>query len=85
MIIKEVPVNYSSLYILTLLLSCTKLSSGEKTMVVDENTEHYLIHSMGLNKKQIKDMTPSEIEEHCNKVTRKEIDDMGMSKSESLS
>jgi hypothetical protein len=47
-------------------------------MKVDENTEHYLIHSMGLNKKQIKDMLPSEIEEHCKKVTKEEIDDTGI-------
>jgi len=49
-------------------------------MKVDENTEYYLIHSMGLNKKQIKDMLPSQIEEHCKNVIREEIDDTGMYK-----
>jgi hypothetical protein len=44
-------------------------------MVTDQNTEYYLIHSMGLTKKQIKDMLPSEVEEHCKKVIRKELDD----------
>jgi hypothetical protein len=47
-------------------------------MTVDKNTEHYLIHSMGLNKKQIKDMLPSEIEEHCKKVTKEEIKKRGI-------
>jgi hypothetical protein len=30
---------------------------------------------MGLTKKQIKDMLPSEIDEHCNKIIRKELDE----------
>jgi hypothetical protein len=47
-------------------------------MVVDKNTEYYLINSMGLNKKQVKEMLPSEIEEHCKKVIRKEINDTGI-------
>jgi hypothetical protein len=51
-------------------------------MTVTKNTEYYLIHSMGLNKKQIKDMLPSEIEEHCKNVTRKEIDARGIYKRE---
>jgi hypothetical protein len=42
-------------------------------MKVDENTEYYLIHSIGLNKKQIKDMLPSEIKKHCEGVIKKEI------------
>jgi hypothetical protein len=49
-------------------------------MIVDQNTEHYLIHSMGLNKKQIKDMLPSEIEEHCKKVIKQRIKDTGIYK-----
>ena len=49
-------------------------------MYVDKNTEYYLIHSMGLTKAQIKKMLPSEIEEYCKKVTRKEIDDTGIYK-----
>ena len=48
--------------------------------IVDKVTEYYLIHSMGLTKKQIKDMLPSEVEEHCKKVTRQEIDAMGVYK-----
>jgi hypothetical protein len=44
-------------------------------MYVTKNTEYYLIHSMGLTKKQIKDMLPSEVEEHCRKVIKKELDD----------
>ena len=51
-------------------------------MKVDENTEYYLIHSMGLNKKQIKDMLPSEIEEHCKKITKEEIKKRGIYKSD---
>jgi hypothetical protein len=30
---------------------------------------------MGLTKKQIKDMLPSEVDEHCKKIIRKELDD----------
>jgi hypothetical protein len=33
-------------------------------MYFDKTTEYYLIHSMGLTKKQIKDMTLKEIEEY---------------------
>ena len=47
-------------------------------MKVDENTEYYLIHSMGLNKKQIKDMLPSEIEKHCNDIIKQRIKDTGI-------
>ena len=51
-------------------------------MVVDEKNEYYLIHSMGLTKKQIKEMLPSEIEKHCKKVIRKEIEETGIYKPE---
>ena len=47
-------------------------------MKVDENTEYYLIHSMGLNKKQIKDMLPSEIEKHCNDIIKQRIKETGI-------
>jgi hypothetical protein len=43
-------------------------------MYTDKNTEDYLIHSMGLTKKQIKDMLPSEIDEHCKKIIRQRIE-----------
>jgi hypothetical protein len=43
-------------------------------MYVNETTEYYLIHSMGLTKKQIKNMLPSEIDEHCNKIIRQRIE-----------
>ena len=46
--------------------------------VVSENTEYYLIHCMGLNKKQIKEMLPSEVRSHCEKVTREEIKNRGI-------
>ena len=48
-------------------------------MIVDKDTEDYLI-SMGLTKKQIKDMLPSEIEEYCNKITKQEIEARGIPK-----
>ena len=51
-------------------------------MVVDESTEYYLINSMGLTKKQIKDMLPSEIEEYCDKVIRERINARGIYKPE---
>jgi hypothetical protein len=51
-------------------------------MVVDQNTEHYLIHSMGLNKKQIKDMLPSEIDEHCDKIIKQRIKETGIYKED---
>jgi hypothetical protein len=35
---------------------------------------------MGLTKKQVKDMLPSEIDAYCKKVVKKEIDDLGMYK-----
>lgn len=50
-------------------------------MKVNESTEYYLIHSMGLTKKQIKDMLPSEIEEHCKGVIRSRINDRSMVKT----
>jgi len=53
-------------------------------MKVDENTEYYLIHSMGLNKKQIKDMLPSEIEKHCENVVKQRIQDRDIFKPESI-
>jgi len=49
-------------------------------MIVDESTEQYLIHSMGLTKEQIEEMLPSEIKKHCDEVIRKEIDALGMYK-----
>ena len=49
-------------------------------MIVDEAREHYLIHSMGLTKKQIKEMLPSEIDTHCESVIRKQIEDTGIYK-----
>ena len=58
-----------------------RMTVGQLFMVVNINTEHYLIHSMGLNKKQIKDMLPSEIEEHCKKVIRERIDKRGIVKT----
>ena len=51
-------------------------------MKVDENTEYYLINSMGLNKKQIKDMLPSEIEKHCNDVIKQRIKETGIYNSD---
>jgi hypothetical protein len=39
-------------------------------MYVDKSTEYYLVHSMGLTKKQIRDMLPSEVDEHCDKIIR---------------
>jgi len=49
-------------------------------MIVDESTEHYLIHSMGLTKEQIDEMLPSEVKKHCDGIIRKEIDALGMYK-----
>jgi hypothetical protein len=49
-------------------------------MTVKPDVENYLIKSMGLTKTQIKKMLPSEIEEYCKKVIRKEIDDTGIYK-----
>jgi hypothetical protein len=46
---------------------------GDTIMIVDEATEYYLIHSMGLTKEQIEEMLPSEIENYCNEVIRKRI------------
>jgi len=43
-------------------------------MVVDKSTEYYLTHSMGLTKKQINEMLPSEIDKHCEDIIRKRID-----------
>jgi hypothetical protein len=47
-------------------------------MVVNKNTEYYLIHSMGLNKKQIKDMTPGQVDEHCNRIIRQRLDEQNV-------
>ena len=49
-------------------------------MVVDKNTEYYLIHSMGLNIKQIKEMLPSEVEKHCKEVIKQRIKETGIYK-----
>jgi hypothetical protein len=49
-------------------------------MYVDKSTEYYLIHSMGLTKKQIKDMLPSEIKEHNKKIIRKWLDEQNVFK-----
>ena len=46
-------------------------------MTVDKQEEYYLIHSMSLTKKQIKEMYQSDIEEHCEKVTKEEIRNRG--------
>jgi hypothetical protein len=50
-------------------------------MIVDEITEHYLIHSMGLSKLQIKKLLPSEVEDHCKKVIRNRIDETGINET----
>jgi len=42
-------------------------------MIVDKNTEYYLIHSIGLTKTQIKNLLPTEIKEYCDNVIKKEI------------
>lgn len=47
-------------------------------MIVTESQEDYLINSMGLTKKQIEEMLPSEIDQHCDDVIRKKIDARGM-------
>jgi putative aminopeptidase FrvX len=52
-------------------------------MIVNEATEYYLIHSMGLTKQQIKDMLPSEIHKYCEEITRREIDALGVYKKPS--
>ena len=51
-------------------------------MVVDKNTEYYLIKSMGLTKTQISKMLPSEVEEHCNNVIKKRIAETNTYKSD---
>jgi len=55
-------------------------SASIMSMIVDESTEYYLIHSMGLTKEQIDEMLPSEVKEHCYQVIRKRIDARGMYK-----
>jgi len=42
-------------------------------MIVDKNTEYYLIHSIGLTKTQIKNLLPKEVKEYCDNVIKKEI------------
>jgi hypothetical protein len=42
-------------------------------MLTDENTEYYLIHSMGLTREQIEEMTYTEIERYCQEVIKKMI------------
>ena len=49
-------------------------------MIVDESTEHYLIHSMGLTKEQIDEILPGEVDKHCDEVIRRRIDARGMVK-----
>jgi hypothetical protein len=49
-------------------------------MTVDKSTEEYLIKCRGLTKRRIKEMLPSEIDEHCKKITRQEIDARGIYK-----
>ena len=49
-------------------------------VIVTPGQEHYLIHSMGLTKKQLKEMLPSEIDKHCEAVIRKRIDARGVYK-----
>jgi hypothetical protein len=44
-------------------------------MVVDEATEYYLVHSIGLTKKQIENMLPSEIDQYCEDIIRKRINE----------
>jgi hypothetical protein len=51
-------------------------------MTVSKRKENYLISEMELTKKQIKELLPSEIKAHCNKVIRKEIDDLGIYRPE---
>jgi hypothetical protein len=46
--------------------------------IEDKTKEYYLIHSMGLTKKQIKEMLPSEIKKHCESVIKKEIQERGI-------
>jgi len=53
-------------------------------MIVDKNTEYYLINSMGLNKKQIKDMLPSEIEKHCKEINNQRIEKYVISNTKKL-
>jgi hypothetical protein len=52
-------------------------------MIVDEATEYYLTHSMGLTKFQIKNMLPSEVDEYCKNIIKKRIDDRKKSISDS--
>jgi len=47
-------------------------------MIVDKSTENYLIHSMGLTKKQIKEMLPSEVDKHCKGVIKQRIEERGI-------
>jgi hypothetical protein len=49
-------------------------------MLVDKNTEHYLLHSMKLSAAQIKKMLPSEIDEHCNQTIKQRIQDKSIYK-----
>ena len=43
--------------------------------IVNKAREQYLINSMGLTKKQIKEMLPSQITAHCEKVVKQQIED----------
>jgi hypothetical protein len=44
-------------------------------MYVDKSTEYYLVHSMGLTKKQVRDMLPSEVKEHNHRIIRKWLEE----------
>jgi len=46
--------------------------------VVAEHKKRYLIEDMGLTEEQIEEMLPSEIEKHCDEVIQKQIDALGM-------
>jgi hypothetical protein len=51
-------------------------------MYVTKSQEYYLTTDIGLTKKQIKDMLPSEVDKYCDDVIRKRIDARGMYKPE---
>lgn len=42
-------------------------------MIVDKNTEYYLIHSIGLTKTQIKNLLPSELDEYTENIIKERI------------
>jgi hypothetical protein len=59
-----------------------KHTRGDKNMYVDKREENYLINDIGLTKKQIKEMLPSEIDKYCDEVIRKRIDALGVYRPE---